>query len=322
MSVRPAIERHATGCDCHACSLPRELTADENGYALDESGRLDPTQTTTLQRRYARWLRGRIEELDADIRDLIYEQDAFGLGDGPGGRWADRDAASQARAFDEWLRDTLDEDVLDPHDSRQVREWFEQAAKRGIRDAQSDLRDAAERSLAAGDIDREEYEALLADQPDIDDRVDETAVQDAVNLRMEDARQHVESNLEDFAGEARQLVTAGLAAGVGRSVLARDIVERGQVAKSNVTASAAGEIVNTFNSRKIGEWDRVEADLEIETEVEHVDAGDEKVCDFCLERSAESWTFEDAKAEADAGNPPWHSYCRCTWRITQVSNVL
>lgn len=301
MTVQTDAARHPEECPCNACHEAGGLILASDGYELEEPGRVDPTNTVTVQRRYASFLRGRIEDLNADVRELVQEADVLGLGDDSDGAWADLSAAQTARAFDDWFQDAVERDVLEPHDSDRVRQWFERASQQAIQTANGELREF--------DIDVDPVDDVLA----------QDAIQEEINLGLEDARQRVESWMEDYATDARTLVTAGLGAGVAKSVLARDIVERGQVYKSHCTATASGRIVNQYNTTKISTYSRVDAEIELDVNVEYVDAGDDRVCQECLDLSARNWTLEEAQDEDPI---PVHNYCRCEFHVTDVRDLF
>ena len=289
---------------------------DTLGYQLDESGRPDPTQTTSYQRSLGRFLRGKVGKLDADIRELIQEGRVFE------NEWADLSQAQQTRAFDRWLDEEIDEVVLGAiaTDDR-VRELLEKAAERGLKDARASIREAARLPVSEGGLTTEEMQALEAELPDPEQMMREREMRDAIEAEREELRQRVKSHMDSFAGDARQIVSAGLSAGVGPSTIVFDIVERGRTAKSNSTASASAQIVNTFNTRKVEDyWDEVEADLEIEADVEYRTAGDDRVCELCQGLAARDWTLEEASEFNIPGDT--HPHCRCTFQVTQVSEVF
>lgn len=291
-------------------------TLDTLGYELDEPGRPDPTQTTSYQRSLARYLRGRVAAVDADIRELIQDRRVFETD------WAGLSTAQQTRAFAEWLDQEIDEVVLGAiaTDDR-VHELLESAARRGLVDGRASIRQAARQPVDEGGLATDELQALEAQLPDPERRLADRDVRQAIELEREELRQRVKSHMDDFAGDARQIVSVGLVEAVGASTIVSDIVERGQVAKSNVTASASAQIVNTFNERKVQDyWGEVEADLEIEPDVEYRTAGDQRVCELCLALEGQEWTLEDASAFNIPGDT--HNYCRCTFSVTQVSGVL
>lgn len=318
-SPGPVAVRHAAGCECHVCDRPELTAATSPGdLELEQPGRVDPTETTTVQRDLGRFLRQLVGRLDAVIRERIEDEDAFGLGDSDG-VWADLSPAEQGRRFDDWLDDRIDDLVLDriADDDRVARD-LQAAAERGLKDARASIRRAARRPVPEGGLSRDEHEDLERGLPDPEERLEDRDVQREIAFHREELRQRVESTLDEFAGEARQIAMGGLAAGIGASTIARDIVARGQVAKSNVTAAASAEVVNTFNTTKVEHyWDEVEADLEIEAEVEWVDAGDDRVCELCLSLSAQDWTLEEAAAFDIPGDT--HQWCRCSFQVTQVS---
>ena len=289
---------------------------DTLAFQIDEPGRADPTQTTSYQRSLARFLRGKVGELDAEIRGLIQDQRIFET------QWSRLSDAQQSRAFAEWLDGKIDDTVLAAVETDdRVRTIVENAAERGLKDARASIRQAARRPIDEGGLSSEEMRALEEQLPDPEMLIREREMQRVIDREIEELRQRVKSHMDDFAGDARQITSNGLVAGVGASTIASDIIERGQVAKSNVTASASAQVVNTFNTRKVEDyWDEVEADLEIEADVEYRTAGDDKVCELCQRLEARDWTLEEAAEFNIPGDT--HPHCRCTFQVTQVGDVV
>ncbi|ELZ48990.1 hypothetical protein C464_06250 [Halorubrum coriense DSM 10284] len=269
-------------------------------YALEEPNRVDPTSTISIQRSLARFLRGRIGHLNADVRKLLVEEDALGLGDGVGGRWADLSSAETARRFDSWIQQAIQTEVLDPIEARKVRDWFEHASRTAVRKANGELR------------------GFDVDPNPVDDVVEQDTIQTQIDLSQEDTRQRVASWMDDYASDARSLVTAGVAGEVSKTQLITDVTERAQVYKSQVTSTASGRVVNQYSTTKLTAYDRVRADVQLDVDVSYEDAGDDRVCERCLALSAQSWTLEEAQNQ----NPiPVHGHCRCDWRVTDVQQL-
>lgn len=277
-----------------------QLTASE--HALDDPGRLDPTSTTTIQRAYARFLRGRIGHLNADIRQLLVDENALGLGEDSGGRWADLSAAETARQFDDWMEAAIRAEVLDPHDSRKVRDWFERASKQALRTVNGELRN------------------LGIDPDPADDVLQQDAIQESIDLQQEDARQRVASWMDDFRTDARSLVTAAVGGEVAKSALAADISERAQVYKSQTTGTASGRVVNQYNTTKLTSYDRVADDVELTVDPEYTTAGDSKVCEECRALAGRSYSLEEAQEIAIPDDT--HNHCRCQWVVTDVHELF
>lgn len=276
-----------------------QLTAAE--YALDESGRVDPTSTTSIQRSLAGFLRGRIGHLNADVRQLLVEEDALGLGDGIGGRWADLSAAETARQFDDWIQEAIRVEVLDPIEARKVRDWFERASRQALRTSNGELR------------------AFNIDPEPVDDVIQQDAVRNQIDLQQEDTRQRVESWMDDYATDTRSLVTAGVGGEVSRSQLMRDISERAQVYKSQVTSTASGRVVNQYNTTKLTAYDRVDAEITLDVEAEFETAGDDRVCERCQSLSG-TYSLEEAQQLTIPDDT--HNLCRCQWVVTDVRQVF
>lgn len=301
MSVQPASVRHGTGCSCYVCDRPELVAATDAGdLELEQSGRLDPTGTTSIQRELARFLRGRINSLNSDVRDRIVEEDVFGLGD-TDGEFAGMPREAQLNLFDEWLEGAAQKEVVEELDTDRVRDWFVKAATAGIRDGHTDLNEFG----------------VETDDPD--DVLGQDVVQEQIEERHAELEERVGVAVEDYRSDVRNILAAGLLAGVARRQLASDITERAKVYDSHVTAQAAGEIVNQYNTTQLTSYDRVDPEIELETEVEYVDAGDDRVCEHCLELSARDWTLEEAQAEDPI---PVHDYCRCRFRVEDVRELF
>lgn len=282
-----------------SCTHRGHLTAAE--YALDESGRVDPTGTVSVQRALARFVRGRIGHLNADTRSLVGEDDALGLGDGVGGRWAGLSPAETARRFDDWLDRAIQVEVLNPLQGRKVRNWFERVSKQGLRTANGELREFG--------VDVEPAEDVL----------EQDVVQESIDLQQEDTRQRVASWMDDFKTDARSLVTAAVAGEVSKSALLSDISERAQVYKSQTTATASGRVVNQYNTTKLTSYDRVDADVELDVEAEFRTAGDDHVCPLCQGLSG-TYTLEEAQQLTIPDDT--HNLCRCQWVVTDVQELF
>ncbi|KDE59814.2 hypothetical protein EL22_16950 [Halostagnicola sp. A56] len=287
-------------CECHACESHELVAATPaSELELEQSGRLDPTGTISYQRDLARFLRGRINSLNADLRKRIVEDDVFGLGDSDAEWRGPREA--QLMRLDSWFDNAENRLVHDRVDSDEVRSILETAAKSGIIDGHADLR---------------EFDIPTDDAADV---LEQDAVQEQIDSVHENVRDRVGTAIEDYRSDVRRLVSAGLASNVARRTLAKDITERATVYNSHVTAQASGEVVNQYSTTQLTSYDRVDAEIELETEVEYVDAGDSRVCQRCLELSAQEWTLEKAQAQ----NPiPVHGYCRCRFRVKDARSLF
>jgi len=274
------------------------LTAAD--YALNDS-RNDPTNTVSVQRAFARFLRGRIGTLNADVRELLGDEDALGLGDGIGGRWAGLSAAETARRFDDWMGRAIQAEVLDPVQGRKVRDWFERVSKTAVRTANGELREFG------------------VDTDPADEVVQQDAVQESIDLQQEDARQRVAAWMDSYRTDARSLVTAAVGGEVAKSTLLSDVSERAQVYKSEVTGTASGRVVNQYNTTKLTSYERVDADIELDVEAEYRTAGDDRVCPQC-QGLAGTYTLEEAQQLVIPDDT--HSYCRCQWVVTDVRDVF
>lgn len=299
MTIHPALERHSGSCSCHACQNHELLAATPaSELELEQSGRLDPTETTQLQRDLGRFLRGRINDLNADLRERIVEDDVFGLDSDPD--WGGPREAQLMR-LDAWLDDAEQVHVHRRVDSDEVRSVLEKAAKSGILDGHADLR---------------EFDIPTDDAEDV---LEQDTVQEQIDDVHGNVRDRAETAVGDYRSDVRRLVSAGLVAGIARRRLAKDITKRAKVYDSHVTMQAAGEVVNQYSTTQLTAYDRVDAEIELETEVEYVDAGDDRVCQDCLELSSQDWSLERAQNEQPI---PQHDGCRCRFRVRDARSLF
>ena len=101
--------------------------------------RVDPTRSVMLRRRFAVELRRRFARLKLKVVNLVLGEDAFGLKPRPtllvNERWAYHSDNDKVRAFRDWLRTQIDQDISDEalwH--RYVQEGFAKGAARAFDD--------------------------------------------------------------------------------------------------------------------------------------------------------------------------------------------
>jgi SPP1 gp7 family putative phage head morphogenesis protein len=286
----------------------------------------DPTATRTLREKEFRpALTTRLRALKGAIRATVgYEQDFFDLRSDARAE-VTASAATEERtyellaaaddirptdegdvqtkrergavpAFNEWLSGQLEQGVLEVASGPTVRSgghytgrYIRAAAERG-------WTDGGRRLVRAG-ADADAIEASF-DLP-----VPQRQLRDLYTQAYRDL-QGITQNLED---EIRDELTRGLVEGVHPREMARRLNKRVDVSITWAENLARTQVIKSYNEEALRRYS--EAGVEdVAAEVEHLTAGDERVCVVCRSLAGETYTIAEA-----SGRIPVHKNCRCTW---------
>lgn len=300
--------------------LPQQRRPEQDQLAerdLD-AGADDPTQTTTVAKRYAQTLRGRLAKINAALREGLRSDDVLGLRDySPAADMlAEYDPVSPpdqthadpgrtVRRLTAWLDAELEQGVLAVAEGHN--EYVREAYDRGIRHADRKL----ERQALAD-------EQLAAPRPGRDPRVEQLQAQPDLPGRAEIHRRALASletrNLEELRGitdrlsqEASRELLEAIDAGASPTAASRAVGERvDKTGKHRVTQLARTEIPRAHNE---GVINRVEQTRGARGRLELVvsTAGDRRVCPDCAGRAGEVRPVQAWRGD----KPPWHVNCRC-----------
>lgn len=257
----------------------------------------DPTRTVTTRQRYARGVRGALAGVRSALREGIVELDAFGLqtealADPPRDFNFSSDAEKE-RAFDEWLDEQLNDDVLQAYGENN--QWIERAYERGVRDGNTDLRST---NTASPD-----EVAVAIDLPEHRDKLETVFSR---NFRQ------LEGLTADIGSDMSRILADGMAAGDGPRDLASDLADViGRVddgtprgAMSRATMIARTEVLNAHHQGQITQWERFGVER-----VEPILAPG--ACEQCQAIASQApYTRQEA-----ASILPAHPNCRCSWTI-------
>lgn len=289
---------------------------------------VDPTRTKTLRRRYAQRLRGRIAEINTEVRRGVRDRDVFGLElDLDRGRRRGRAGEALAErvpafrfetddrkieAFRDWLDRQLDQEVLSVI-STDRNQWIQAAYGRGLQHAQTALRDSGIQ------VSEQEVQSLF-NQP---------VHQDTVQRLYTRNFQALEGITDEVGKQISRELADGFAQGVGPEKMARSITDRiDSIGKTRATVLARTEVINAHSEATLNRFEEHSVD-EVTIKAEFTTAGDARVCPLCLAREGEVVTIQEARTETFefspgedqpsslAGEypikPPIHPQCRCAW---------
>ena len=300
----------------------------------------NPSKTTTIQREYARKLRGRFDDIRAEIRRGVGDRDILGLDedDGEGLSLSDILASSEvpdevrveyyellaeqryddARNLIEQLAD-FDPDELvgrefvfdrDARKHETFMEWLRDQEEQGVlevidRDDNTYVRKSYERGVrnSHGWIDGD------LDTPDISLALDRPVHQDKLSLLYERNFEALRGITDDVAREISRELAEGMAEGAHANDVARRLADRvDKIGRTRATTLARTEIMYAHNEATLSEYERILGeDVDVEIKAEVSTAGDAHVCEICTPWDGEKLSIEDARSEG----PPFHPRCRC-----------
>lgn len=273
---------------------------------------VDPTRTATLRKRFMGEAGRRFDTLARRIRQIIVEDDAFGLAGAelaanvirinrPRQPFDFPTNPAKIAAFMSWLEEAQRDEILTvsagtPVERAGQRAWtatyIETAYQKGIADAGRKLRGAGVRvedSWIRGVFNR----PIHADRVGI---IYTRAYEDLVDITRE------------MDAQISSTLAEGLAEGRGPIDIARRLTNRvAKVGRARAKLLARTEVINTHAESTLNAYE--EAHVEgVEVESEFATARDAQVCPEC--RSLEGRTYTLAEAR---GVIPVHPNCRCAW---------
>ena len=308
----------------------------------------DPSRTTTIQRQYARKLRGRFDDIRAEIRSGIGDRDVLGLAEEDGDGLSISDILAPAEAPDEvraeyyellgeqryddarnlveQLADFDPEELVgrdfdfdrDARKHEAFMEWLREQEEEGVlevidRDDNTYVRKAYERGVknSHGWID----EDLVT--PDIGFVLDRPVHQDKLALLYERNYEALRGITEDMAREISRELAEGMAEGAHPDEVARRLADRvDKIGRTRATTLARTETMYAHNEATLSEYERILGeDVELEIEAEVSTSGDDHVCEQCSPWDGRTLSIDEARSEG----PPFHPRCRCVIRPSTSS---
>lgn len=282
----------------------------------------DPTNTQTIRERFLKAVRQRFKALRGRIRQVVgYDEDRLRLKqDATLAEPDDIERFStnegKTRAFINWLREGLDDDVLEAVEREQVRDgdhWSSTYIRAAYRQG---WENATQRLQNAG--------------------VSADAVDNVFNLGVPTRQlkrlytrtyENLESVVEDAADDVRDVLTKGLAEGVNPREMARRLAkEIRTIQRSRAEVLARTEVINSYAEATLDRYDRAGVGGAT-VSGEFATADDSRVCPICesIEGAeyttdamrSETFVFEASESEPDhlegeyPVKPPVHPQCRC-----------
>lgn len=272
--------------------------------------RIDPTRTTLLRRSFEAELRRRLVRVKRQINEVVRKEDAFGLAPSEpfqpptvnAGRFSFLTKDEKLRAFNQWLQQQIDADILES--SRSTRPWLakyiESAYKKGLARAYFDSK-----------------EPLLKEKLDFYQGTREQFLQDLFNtaertskvrLVYTRAYEELKGVSSTMAQQMSRVMADGLAHGKGPYDIARTLNRTiAEIDRKRARLIARTEVIHAHAEGQLDGFEDLGVE-EVGIEAEWATAGDELVCPRC--EAMEGKVFKVSEAR---GLIPLHPNCRCAW---------
>ena len=303
----------------------------------------DPTRTKMLRKRFEQDIGMRFIALKRAIIALIVEEDAFGLNlnrpfnqeqsDGEvasvfsGGllcgssdsslrnlvdktqtmnqRFAFQSTTEQVASFEEWIKEQLDDGLINPKDpywETYVRQGYEKGAGRAFNDtyrARRALSGSAEQQ-AFFDGTREQFLQTAFGQTESIEKVKLLASRTLTDLKGVSG---------SVATRMNRILTDGLIQGMGPRAIAKLMIDDGSLGidKRRAQTIARTEIIRAHAEGQLDALEQMGVE-EVGVMVEWSTAGDDRVCPLCQSLEGVVLKIKEAR-----GILPRHPSCRCSF---------
>ena len=271
--------------------------------------RADPTRTITLRRQYVAEVSRRFSALSRAVGDLVDREDAFGLRRTTdpffsiNNRWRFETNEQKYRAFQRWLKQQVDEGILEVEGSTS-RPWTATYVY-------SAYRKGVERSQAEVKKKRGETWDLLTRLLEGSAFTNQVSVERLRLLYMR-SFEELQGVTAKMSSQMSRVLADGLAQGRNPREIARQLQKQVGLAKNQARTIARTEIIHSYAE---GQLDALEAlgEEEVTAMVEWSTAGDHRVCPRCSSLEGVVLTIKEAR-----GLIPRHPNCRCAWLPADV----
>lgn len=276
--------------------------------------KIDPTRTTMLRRRFVADMTKRFKELSKAIRELVIDDDAFGLASGdsfltlqqvPRQAWRFRTNAQKVKEYREWLTQQVNAGILKPvgggiSGKPWTAPYIESAYKKGSIRAYTDLRAdelAAHPSLFEGG--QKEFLRTAFSGPEAARKIE---------LLYERAFNELDGITKVMEQQMSRVLAEGLSQGWGPRRIAKNLTDTvTNLNRTRANVLARTEIIRAHAEGQLDSYELLGVE-ELRLMAEWSTAGDERVCILCGELEGVVMTVDEAR-----GLIPRHPNCRCMW---------
>lgn len=265
----------------------------------------DPTRTKTLRAEFQRDVAKRFRSLKGDIRETIEELDVLQLGQQRAVNRAPNpddykflSNAEKKQRYQAWLRKQIDNGVLQETGNDAVQQGQHYTAKYVKRGYEKGVTDMGANLRQEG-----------VDVEQLDNVFNQPVHSGKIELIYTRAYDGLEGITQEMDTQISRELSSAISEGMNPRDAARSLNDRvDAVGINRARMLSQTEIIHAHAE---GSLDRLESEgfTEVKADVEHLTAGDRRVCPECAALSGSTYTIKEAR-----GLIPVHPECRCTWK--------
>jgi len=268
------------------------------------AGRVDPSRTTMLRQRYIGEMRARFRLFKRKLRELVEEEDAFGLRHRSGSltvmtRWMPLSSEKQLEEFMRWTEAQSKVITGDPKDLW-MRKYVEEAYRKGATRTFDDVRhpELAE-SMDFYQGTRREFLMQAFGSPPAVEKINLLAMRNYSELK---------GVTQDMSKEIARELVDGMAAGKNPREVARSMSNKiASIERRRAEVIARTETIRAHAEGQLDAMVQLGV-TEVGVMVEWNVAGDDRVCPLCADLDGIVLKIDEAR-----GSIPRHPNCRCIW---------
>lgn len=277
-----------------------------------KTNRIDPTRTFVLRRRYASDMTRRFKSTIKAIKELIVEDDAFGLKEkkleNPFKTLAEQykylSDPEKLTAFQNWLKKQTDAKILSVEDGDINKPWtakyINSAYRQGIVRSYTQVHSESLAKTPDWYLgSKEGFLKMAFAQPIAIEKVRMLALRSFTDLK---------GVTQDMDAKLSRILADGIVSGHSPIKVARLMTQdiEGLLRKRALVISRT-EIIRAHAEGELDSYELLGIDS-VKADVEFITAGDDVVCDKCSSLEGKVFKIKDAH-----GIIPVHPNCRCGW---------
>lgn len=273
---------------------------------------LDPSQTIVLRNAFASAIKKRFREFRRTLLEVIVGEDVFGLAvhSHPGrGAFAFPDSADKISSFIKWVTDQVWDDILQTTQIEQVgravdsawtNRYIQEAYKRGLTRARSQLK-------AAG------ISPSLKITGGIDAAMMVMSHMDRKSALFVRTFNELKGSTDNMIQQISRVLVDGITNGQSKRTIAKAINEVVKKSEARAELIARTEVIRAHADAQLNEYKQWGVHG-VSAKAEFLTAGDARVCSRCAALEKQIFSIEEAQ-----GMIPLHPRCRCIW-IPYITN--
>lgn len=252
--------------------------------------RVDPTRTNLLRAKFTRDMENRFNRLTHQINDYINKKDALTLN-----AFEFTSLPSKLDAYKKWLLEQVNKGLLITNDKQKpwTDEYIESSYKQAATRAYADVK-----KQGATEAFKKEFASSFS----------LPVTQQRLQLLFTRAFDQLKGVTQAMGNAMSRVLGDSLAHGLGARDAAKLLIQEVGLAKQRALTVARTELIHAYAEGQLDTFDKLGI-TELGVEVEHLTAGDDRVCPKCAALNGKIY-----KSVAEArGVIPVHPNCRCAW---------